>query len=287
LYGILPTNSNSWGFIVGQTSLLWGGFSTGTTMMQKPSLYIQQSYRSSDSCTTNSGIFNIPLSQTTLGIIDRGLWFVSDDYTTYFKGTHLNFKKQHIDFTAATPNKNTCDVLPTSIFTRKAGTLQTVYYEPMTSTFRIPFEDEDAGNSPFDFDTCKAADRIFIQIDDSKLQTAGYFPIVYFDDAKQEFVFVGGYSPPFDTYEITVWGFIQTEFSFKHASFSFDLVIGSAPMLEDEVEVAAEEEVISECDSSSTVLTNFQPSYSMTFTVGNLLFHSLPFSDTLDGACLA
>lgn len=139
------------------------------------------------------------------------------------------------------------------------------------------------------FISCNVLERVMIQVDDSSLQEAGPFPLVYFDDTSKAFVFVGGYLPPTGTYPIGVQAILQEADSFKVSSFTFDLIVDSDSYFTNCAEQVAEDEAQEAeplCLQSSVQLTGAKDNYSFTCTSGSLSMQTISFSDTVGGACL-
>jgi hypothetical protein len=105
------------------------------------------------------------------------------------------------------------------------GALSPVTYVWYTDTFRVPFDASSLGNIPFSSVECNASSRLTVQVDDSSLNVE--HSIVYFDNATQEFVFLGDQAPPTGTYQILVTAVLKTDKKYVTKSFTFNLVVGS------------------------------------------------------------
>lgn len=135
--------------------------------------------------------------------------------------------KASIDFAKIDPKSRSCESFPTSLATSAIFSC-THYYTSSMSTFRKSFEQTTGVELSAVFQTCNSLARIQIQVDDSSLIAVGNYPIIYFDDSTQEFVFVGGYDPPPASYSVLIQASIQEKATFTTHTFEFNLVVGSS-----------------------------------------------------------
>jgi hypothetical protein len=184
----------------------------------------------------------------------------------HFSSEFLPLRRQVVDFSPVNFLSRDCDSFSDSRTGVTPGKLPVIHYLQNTETFRVPFDSEELESHPFNFNTCNAASRSSVLIDDSAVPSA--HSIVYFDSTSQEFVFIGRQAPALGTYQVKETAVVRDATHFIQSSFEFDLAVVSELPSPDASTSSESEESL--CLQEEVGIVGLKTTYSFHCTSGQL-----------------